>query len=63
MLARLTRSRVADGTQFVVVGTSTLLLIRCLAVDREQSMRECEIALASALSQLLPGIRRVALAE
>src|SRR5436309_4344508 len=62
MLARLTRSWVAVGTQSVGGGTSTLLLIRRLAVDRERWMSAREFGEAWALSQLSPGIHLVALA-
>ncbi|MGH2471444.1 MAG: chromate transporter [Candidatus Limnocylindria bacterium] len=62
MLARLTRSWVTVGTQSVGGGTSTLLLIRRLAVDRERWMSPREFGEAWALSQLSPGIHLVALA-
>jgi chromate transporter len=62
MLARLTRSWVTVGTQSVGGGTSTLLLIRRLAVDRERLMSAREFGEAWALSQLSPGIHLVALA-
>jgi chromate transporter len=62
MLARLTRSWVAVGMQSVGGGTSTLLLIRRLAVDREKWMSAREFGEAWALSQLSPGIHLVALA-
>ena len=62
MLARLTRSWVAVGMQSVGGGTSTLLLIRRLAVDRERWMSAREFGEAWALSQLSPGIHLVALA-
>src|SRR2546428_1099716 len=62
MLARLTRSWVTVGTQSVGSGTSTLLLIRRLAVDRERWMSAREFGEAWALSQLSPGIHLVALA-
>src|SRR5256886_9190476 len=62
MLARLTSSWVAVGTQSVGGGTSTLLLIRRLAVDRERWMSAREFGEAWALSQLSPGIHLVALA-
>ena len=62
MLARLTRSWVAVGTQSVGGGTSTLLLIRRLAVDRERWLSAREFGEAWALSQLSPGIHLVALA-
>src|SRR3979411_3413290 len=62
MLARLTRSWVTVGTQSVGGGTSTLLLIRRLAVDREGWMSAREFGEAWALSQLSPGIHLVALA-
>src|SRR6266550_970113 len=62
MLARLTRSWVAVGTQSVGGGTSTLLLIRRLAVDRERWMSAREFTEYWALSQLSPGIHLVALA-
>jgi chromate transporter len=62
MLARLTRSWVAVGTQSVGGGTSTLLLIRRLAVEREKWMSAREFGEAWALSQLSPGIHLVALA-
>jgi chromate transporter len=62
MLARLTRSWVAVGTQSVGGGSSTLLLIRRLAVDREKWMSAREFGEAWALSQLSPGIHLVALA-
>ena len=62
MLARLARSWVAVGTQSVGGGTSTLLLIRRLAVDRERWMSPREFGEAWALSQLSPGIHLVALA-
>jgi chromate transporter len=50
------------GTQSVGGGTSTLLLIRRLAVDRERWMSAREFGEAWALSQLSPGIHLVALA-
>ncbi|MDQ2913311.1 MAG: chromate transporter [Chloroflexota bacterium] len=62
MLARLTRSWVTVGTQSVGGGTSTLLLIRRLAVERERWMSAREFGEAWALSQLSPGIHLVALA-
>ncbi|HVD30307.1 MAG TPA: chromate transporter [Methylomirabilota bacterium] len=62
MLTRLTRSWVAVGMQSVGGGTSTLLLIRRLAVDRERWMSNREFGEAWALSQLSPGIHLVALA-
>jgi len=62
MLARLTRSWIAVGTQSVGGGTSTLLLIRRLAVDRERWLSAREFGEAWALSQLSPGIHLVALA-
>ena len=62
MLARLARSWVAVGTQSVGGGTSTLLLIRRLAVDRERWLSAREFGEAWALSQLSPGIHLVALA-
>jgi len=62
MLTRLTRSWVTVGTQSVGGGTSTLLLIRRLAVDRERWMSAREFGEAWALSQLSPGIHLVALA-
>jgi chromate transporter len=62
MLARLTRSWVTVGTQSVGGGTSTLLLIRRLAVERERWMSPREFGEAWALSQLSPGIHLVALA-
>src|SRR5438309_3008263 len=62
MLTRLTRSWVSVGTQSVGGGTSTLLLIRRLAVDRERWMSAREFGEAWALSQLSPGIHLVALA-
>ena len=62
MLRRFVRSWVAIGTQSVGGGTSTLLLIRRLAVDRERWMSAREFAEAWALSQLSPGIHLVALA-
>jgi chromate transporter len=62
MLARLTRSWVTVGTQSVGGGTSTLLLIRRLAVERERLMSPREFGEAWALSQLSPGIHLVALA-
>ncbi len=62
MLARLTRSWIAVGTQSVGGGTSTLLLIRRLAVERERWLSGREFGEAWALSQLSPGIHLVALA-
>lgn len=62
MLTRLTRSWVAVGMQSVGGGTSTLLLIRRLAVDRERWLSPREFGEAWALSQLSPGIHLVALA-
>jgi chromate transporter len=62
MLARLTRSWVTVGTQSVGGGTSTLLLIRRLAVERERWVSAREFGEAWALSQLSPGIHLVALA-
>src|SRR3989442_4824278 len=62
MLARLTRSWVTVGTQSVGGGTSTLLLIRRLAVERERWMSAREFGEAWALSQLSPGIHLVAVA-
>jgi chromate transporter len=62
MLTRLARSWVAVGTQSVGGGTSTLLLIRRLAVDRQRLMSAREFGEAWALSQLSPGIHLVALA-
>src|SRR6266576_3299429 len=62
MMARLIRSWVAVGTQCLGGGTSTLLLIRRLAVDRERWMSAREFGEAWALSQLSPGIHLVALA-
>jgi chromate transporter len=62
MLTRLTRSWVGVGTQSVGGGTSTLLLIRRLAVERERWLSPREFGEAWALSQLSPGIHLVALA-
>ena len=62
MLGRLARSWVAVGTQSVGGGTSTLLLIRRLAVDGERWMSAREFGEVWALSQLSPGIHLVALA-
>src|SRR5256885_1916485 len=62
MLARLTRSWVTVGTQSVGGGTSTLLLIRRLAVERERWMSAREFGEVWALSQLSPSIHLVALA-
>src|SRR5438093_3371780 len=62
MLARLTRSWIAVGTQSVGGGTSTLLLIRRLAVEPERWLSGREFGEAWALSQLSPGIHLVALA-
>src|SRR2546430_6492174 len=62
MLGRLARSWVAVGTQSVGGGTSTLLLIRRLAVDSERWMSAREFGEVWALSQLSPGIHLVALA-
>src|SRR5438128_7174915 len=62
MLARLTRSWVTVGTQSVGGGTSTLLLIRRLAVERERWVSAREFGEAWALSRLSPGIHLVALA-
>lgn len=62
MFARLARSWIAIGTQSVGGGTSTLLLIKRLAVDREKWMTAREFGEAWALSQLSPGIHLVALA-
>ena len=62
MLARLTRSWIAVGTQSVGGGTSTLLLIHRLAVERERWLSAREFAESWALSQLSLGIHLVALA-
>ncbi|TMG46858.1 MAG: chromate transporter [Chloroflexi bacterium] len=62
MPGRLARSWVAVGTQSVGGGTSTLLLIRRLAVERERWMSAREFGELWALSQLSPGIHLVALA-
>ena len=62
MLARLTRDWVAIGTQSVGGGTSTLLLIQRVAVERERWLSAREFGEAWALSQLSPGIHLVALA-
>jgi chromate transporter len=62
MLTGLARSWLAVGTQSVGGGTSTLLLIRRLAVERERWMSPREFGEAWALSQLSPGIHLVALA-
>lgn len=61
-LERLTRSWIAVGTQSVGGGTSTLLLIRRLAVERERWLSPREFGELWALSQLSPGIHLVALA-
>src|SRR2546427_13138874 len=62
MPGRLARWWVAVGTQSVGGGTSTLLLIRRLAVERERWMSAREFGELWALSQLSPGIHLVALA-
>jgi chromate transporter len=62
MLTGLGRAWVAVGTQSVGGGTSTLLLIRRLAVERAGWMSAREFGEAWALSQLSPGIHLVALA-
>ena len=62
MLRRLVRSWVAVGTQSVGGGTSTLLLIRRLAVERERWLSARQFGELWALSQLSPGIHLVALA-
>jgi len=54
MLARLTRAWVTVGTQSVGGGTSTLLLIRRLAVERERWMSAREFGEAWPSRSSLP---------
>src|SRR5438270_12887164 len=61
MLARLTRSWIAVGTQSVGGGTSTLLLIRRLAVERERWLSDAGFAEAWALWRPPPVIHFVPL--
>ncbi len=61
-LRELARAWVAVGTQSVGGGTSTLLVMRRLVVDRHRWVSGREFTETWALSQLSPGIHLVALA-
>ncbi len=61
-LRELARAWIAVGTQSVGGGTSTLLVMRHLVVDRHRWVSGREFTESWALSQLSPGIHLVALA-